>query len=205
MRRPDVLARTYDSFTANLRDVDWTECRLWINVDPGGPGDAWDVVAAARKYFGDVVANVPSQCNFAAAVKWCWSRPFTTPFALSLEDDWLLTQPVSVLDLVALMRDPGLSCVNLNCYPFIKDHRINLSPGLMRSSHANKLSERLNLTDNPEQQLRTHHRGRTLPNHEPYRGVQFGSKVIRDIGRAALANSGWRKSTSITFNEWQMA
>lgn len=205
-RRPDVYADTLASFTANLGGIDWAGCRLWLNVDPVGPGDALDVADVARRHFGDVVVNMPAVASFPAAVKWCWSREHTTPFALNLEDDWRLCQPIDVLDLMAFFRDPGLSCVNLRAYRFPpSEQKICLSPGVLRSSHARTMAERMVTNANPEQQLRRE----TALNpcggkHEGFRGMQYPAKpVLRDIGRPWLKTSGWRKTEPVTFTEWQ--
>jgi hypothetical protein len=204
-RRPEILDRTYASFTLRLRGVEWSRCTLHINIDPVGPGTTDDTLDIARRYFGHVEARTPTTPDFAAAVRWCW-RQSETPYFVSIEDDWELTHVVAIEELTRqLDADATLACVNLRAYPgFRRDYPICLSPSLLRASTAAQMASRMIDGANPEQQLRpirpdNPHGGKL----GDVRAVQWPHKpVIRDIGRQWIHGTGWRKERERTFNAW---
>lgn len=197
MRRPEILGRTLASFVSNLHGVDWKGSRLFLNVDPLPiQGNSWAVVRTAEGASGTVIPHFPTEPNFPAAVKWCWSQP-TTEYFFHLEDDWILDTPVDIGDLISrLEKDPCLSCVNLRAYNFSHPlDRICLSPGLHRTAHAKVMAGRMTTDYNPEKQLRpTLWEGKPNPGGgkaEGFYGMQFpDARVVYDIGREWLSEHG---------------
>lgn len=214
--RPEILRRTLESFKKNLLGVDLSRCRMHCNIDPvPDPKLAFDVERVVMQYFVAARFHHTAEPCFPAAVKWCWSQP-ETPVFFHLEDDWELTRPVHMRELFRVLAGdgsppPGLelpmpSCVNLRAYDFPDgDKRICLSPGLFRSDHARAMASRMVITANPEKQLRP--RGADNlhgDKHGEYIGVQFPrERVLRDIGRAWLTTSGFRKSVPVFFTKWE--
>ena len=72
--RPEIIDRTYKSFTDNLLGIDFKISTLYLNVDPIPVGNTKEVIDVAKKYFGNVVYNIPEEPNFTKAIKWCWSQ-----------------------------------------------------------------------------------------------------------------------------------
>jgi hypothetical protein len=203
-RRPGIIRDSYESLVRNLDGVDWRRSKLFINIDPVPvEGDTGAVILVAREFFGEVVVNTPEHANFATAVKWCYQQPGGEYF-LSYEEDWILERPVSIADMLAPLRaDPGLSLVNIRCYPH-NDDRLCLAPGLWRTDHAKAIAAKMRTDANPEMQLRklspkNPHGGL----HEGYRGFQMpGPRALRDIGRPWMACNKLRRVGDRHFLTW---
>jgi len=207
--RPEVFERTLASFSSKLIGNNFKSSLLHLNVDPVPvANDAVEVLRVARRYFGSVNCNIPERPSFPAAVRWCWSQP-STDYFFHLEDDWEMTEPFALKDMVELMeRHVGLSCVNLRAYVGARskiDTRICLLPGLHRTRDAKVIASRLSLTANPEKQLRPI----TAENPEggkqdPFIGTQVPMyPILRDIGREWLSKSGWEKDRQVYFTTWR--
>jgi hypothetical protein len=207
VRRPELVYQTLASFQQGLHGVDMRRQTLYLNIDPV-PTDipVSKVILVAHEFFQQVVLRTPDKPSFPAAVKWCWGQP-KSEFFFHLEDDWLLTGgPINMLTILALLQqDLQLSCVNLRAYDGIQDARICLSPGIHRTAHAKVMASRLSLDANPEKQLRP-----STPQcpqggkHEGFWGRQVPRlPVVKDIGRAWLAQSGFQKERDIWWTTWE--
>ncbi|MBK6949582.1 MAG: hypothetical protein IPH16_17215 [Haliscomenobacter sp.] len=78
MPRPELLERTYRSFSINLKGCSLSDFKLFINVDPF-VDDAADYernqcIQIAKKYFKEVIWRRPVSPNFSMALKWLWSN-----------------------------------------------------------------------------------------------------------------------------------
>ena len=63
--RPNIIERTYDSFCNNVLGIDFHDITLYINIDPAPKSDNREVIIEiAKKYFGNVVVNLPRRSNF---------------------------------------------------------------------------------------------------------------------------------------------
>lgn len=94
-RRPELLARTLDSFGANMFAHFELE-RAIVNLDPfaGSLDDHEECVLILRRVFGEKLTLFePEQCGFGAAVRRVWSAS-TARHVFHLEDDWLLNETV---------------------------------------------------------------------------------------------------------------
>lgn len=208
--RPEVLARTYESFEKNLKGVRMKECVLHLNVDPVPNSPRFfsrDVLNVAWSFFGQVRVRMTDKPNFASAVKWCWSQPMGDYF-FHLEDDWELTEPIGIARMVALLAArQELACVSLRAYDHtnLQDDRICLSPGLFRTDAARAIALNMVDTVNPEKQLRPRtelnvHGGR----QGLWTGIQIPDRpILKDIGREWLEKSGWKKQNGDVFNQWE--
>jgi hypothetical protein len=210
--RPEIIRRTYESFSTNLLNVSLGASTLYLNVDAAPEGnDPQDIIAIAKMYFRNVVANISTTPCFCQAFKWCWERP-NDDFFFHLEDDWLLLKPIDIKDLFETFNrfDDKLAVINLRAYLEITDDRICLSPGLVKTIFAQYIVDELDVTTNPEPQTRvTGPANRTGKNKMGYYGLQYPVQspeiVIQDIGRPWLAKRGLQRplSDKYVFNTWE--
>jgi len=105
--RPSLLAQTLASFEENLfRNIKLNDC--YINIDPfeGGKDEVNACEKICAKYFSRVFANKPTSSHFTKAVRWLWKSP-KTEWCLHLEDDWILSRPVELQEVLGAMK-PGV-------------------------------------------------------------------------------------------------
>lgn len=186
----DVYRRTLSSFRENLIGFPWGT--LYINLDGvgGAPDpDAYQTVLAVAGDFFPSISPHPGPGNFAAACKWCFAQP-QSRFALSLEPDWLLTEPIEIEDMIKVMGSQ--SVLNLRAHPFsMQTRRCYLSPALWRTAMMHAVSEQMNDQDNPEIQLWRITDAEQCGRYWPPR------IVLKDIGRDWLAQSGFKKNVEV--------
>lgn len=197
MRRPDILDKTYASFVSKLTGINYSKSTLYINIEPF-PDEVpiKDVIKVAQKYFGTVVPNFPKECNFTIAVKWCWSQ-VKGDYAFHLEDDWILMNKVKIAQLIRRCKDPVVQ-VALRAYSYTYN-KIVLSPSLITGDFVRRVSEKLDITSNPEVQLRG-------DNVEGCFNLAFPNRIIlKDTGRAWIKKSDYAKcsNTKYEFVAWK--
>lgn len=96
--RPEILERTYWSFTTRLFKN--YPCRLFLNVDPvGDDHTADDVVAVAKKYFDVADVRVAEKPGFPEALIWLYNQVESDLF-FNLEDDWELMADMNFGDMM---------------------------------------------------------------------------------------------------------
>lgn len=202
MARPEIVDRTYASFSKNLKGIDLKECRLFINVDPL-PNDVnrEEVIKVAEKYFEEVHPNYPEKANFTAACNWIWSNA-QTEYIFHLEDDWQLIEKVSVPQLLKYFKKHSkLLEVALRAYRY--QYLIcPLSPNIMHERYYKAIAGKLNENCNPEIQLRGKKFGIDMPTREfkiSTKGklVIYPEKknkiIVKDIGRKWIKKSKYKK------------
>lgn len=194
MPRPEVLAKTYDSFSQNLHGLDFKKITLFINIDrfPGDDNDTLrhEVADVARCYFGKVVVNMPQTSNFAAAVKWCFSR-VETPFNFHLEDDWELLSEIKIFTFTRLFMPEHIQQVALRSRENVRQD-FWLCPSIIRGNFCRQMAQKMRITENPEVEIRK------IKNMEKLYGkssfiyfpFDFKSLIVQDIGRS------WIKTTT---------
>ena len=212
--RPGLFRRTLKSFTRNLF-VNKDECRLILNVDPVGddvdPEEMYDV---ANSFFDHVLYNNSSNSNFAQACQFCWSKT-DSEFVFHLEDDWTISRKINIKDMLSLMRNnnnmmslrlPKLTLKNINKEDsknkFIKHHKLSLNPTIFRGSFIRNVAKNMNITDNPEKQLR---KAFKLPKDE-IAGIYCGlgnGEYIRHNGRQWQKASNYKKRKGSNFISWE--
>ena len=199
MARPDIVDKTYSSFSKNLKGIDLKQCSLYINIDPlPDKVNREEVTEVAKKYFKEVHSNYPNKPNFTKALNWVWLNA-KTRYIFHLEDDWQLVREVPIEKLmVNFKKHNKLMNVVLRAYKF-KYRSCALSPGIFHrrfyKSVAGKLDERIN----PEIQLRGKNFGIEMP--APCFGISWYGKVevyskkivVKDIGRSWLKKSKFKK------------
>jgi hypothetical protein len=164
--RPDLFYQTLKSFTKNLF-TNKKEYRLILNIDPiGEDEDPMEMVKVGKKFFNDVVYNIPDKPNFAQACKWCWQNA-DSEYIFHLEDDWELERRILIGNLCFIMqkninmmslRMPKSTLAKLDKKDvrkgFIHHHKLLLNPTLFRGDFIRDIASKMNIVDNPEKQLR---------------------------------------------------
>jgi hypothetical protein len=231
--RPQVLARTLQTFSAGLFKPILDNVRLIINIDRIGiKADALDVVDTARSYIPSLTCRITAEPNFGRAFCWCWSM-ITAPWTFNLEDDWELQQPVDIKAMIATMEaEPDLAnlCLPYNISTAAGNKRWNLffpwngryfecpedlkqsvgfcgHPSLIRSEFALAALRCLNPNLNPEKQFHQHNG----PMNELTAGYRFGvwgkpgdPSIVRDLGRNWMVENGLAKQgNKAFFTQWE--
>jgi len=188
MPRPEVLEKTYRSFTKNITGVDWTKSICYINIDPlpGKKKEVEETEKVAQKFFGKVVSRKPKAANYTLAYKWLWSQP-KKKFFINIEDDWELLEKIS---LEALLRgfDKSKIAVPLRAYSYLYQ-TCPTSPSVYRTSFFKNVSDFMKGEENPETQLHEYinqnykkyaDKKHRIVNIYPYGEWRL---VVKDIGR----------------------
>jgi len=188
MPRPEILEKTYRSFTKNITGVDWSKSICYLNIDPlpGKEIEREDTALVACNYFGKVVLNMPKKANYTLAYKWLWSQP-KKKFFINIEDDWELLEKVS---LETLLRgfDKQKIAVPLRAYSYLYQ-TCPTSPSVYRTSFFKNVSDFMKGNENPETQLHeyinTNYKKYTDKKHRLVNVYPFGKNriILKDIGR----------------------
>ena len=199
LSRPGIVNRTFASFVDNLGGVEFDKCTLYINIDPLPDGaDRREVVEVAERYFGTVVANMPSTPNFTAACNWVWSSA-KSEVICHLEDDWELVRSVDMAEMVQHFETcDTLYQAVFRAYPY-KYKKCVLSPSVMHRRFYGEIGGKLDTGLNPEIQLRGKQFGISMPSPEskisqkgkvtvPHRRI-----MVRDVGRRWAKKNGFSK------------
>lgn len=212
--RPSLFYQTLKSFTKNLF-VNQKEYRLILNVDPiGEDADPMEMVNVGKQFFDNVIYNIPEEPNFAQACKWCWENT-KSDFVFHLEDDWTLSRKISIDDMLSviranknmmLLRLPKLNLKDIHHIyrkqNFIEQHKLMLNPGIFRGSFIRDISEKMNIVDNPEKQLRRFFKLPRYQNAGVYCGLGLG-EYIKHHGREWQKHSRYHKRKGSNFITWE--
>lgn len=202
MPRPEILEATYTSFTKNLVELDFSQVTLYLNIDnfpnKRDSEKRQQCVEIARKFFGNVVVNMPEEPNFAAAVKWCFSK-IETFYNFHLEDDWMLLMPVKVSLFNQFFLTPHVQQVGLRAWRFAKTN-FWLSPSVIRGDFCRKIANKMNTTSNPEVQIRNL--------KADYRDdgfmlwpFEYKSVILKDLGRTWMQTQEFDRGHA-DFTQW---
>lgn len=214
MARPDIVDRTYASFSTHLKGINLKECRLFINIDPlPSTIDRKEVTQVAEKYFGEVFPNYPEEANYTAAYNWIWSNA-TSRCIFNLEDDWALLKDVSVPKLLKHFENYSeLMEVALRAYDYTY-RTCPTSPSIMHKRYYKAVAGKLNIKFNPESQLRGENFGIKMPapslkiSHKGKLLVypEKGDIILKDIGRGWLKKSNFVKPevSKKYFTKWEL-
>jgi len=213
-----ILEETLKSFTEKMLK-DKSQYRLIINIDPIGEKHKRIGVMKeiAKKYFDDVIINVPEISGFTKAVQWCWSQT-TAPFVFHLEDDWKLLTDINIHNMIQILnQNDRLVSLRLNKektgtskhasqYGFVYSTKISLNPTLFKGWFVRTVTPLMDLNLNPEKQLRSSNsteRGKYISNF--YHGIytrESIDRVVLDIGRKWMDKSHYTKKTG--FMNWEL-
>lgn len=124
--RPSLLKETLEKISENVVDIP-ERFRLIINVDPiGEEVDPIKVIEMARRYFDDVVYNIPSKPSFPKAVKWVWNAS-TAPYVFHWEDDVVILRKIDIEDMIGIHeRHKDISSLRLFKHDTPRKNEINV-------------------------------------------------------------------------------
>ncbi len=205
MPRPEIAQATYDSFTRNLLGLDFSKVTLYINIDsfPNQRDDfkRQEVVEVARRYFGNVVVNMPDKPSFAAAVKWCFSM-IETPYNFHLEDDWELLFPFHLSSFNQFFIPPHIQQVALRSRGNVRQDFF-LCPSFIRGSFCREMSEKMKIADNPEVEIRDIKNREEIYAKESFVMYPFDTQslIVQDLGRTWIKSSGYERGGT-HFVQW---
>lgn len=204
MPRPEIISKTYDSFTKNLQGMDFKKITLYLNVD-SFPDKADDykrdeVINIAKSYFGNVVVNKPDSPNFASAVKWCFSQ-VSTYYNFHLEDDWELLSPLKVSSFNQFFISPHVQEVSLRAWK-TAGANFFLSPSFIRGSFCKLAASKIIDSDNPEVQIRNINHGFSSKSFL-YFPFDKRNVVLKDLGRPWIMGSKFDRGTK-NFVQWSI-
>ncbi len=205
--RPDILEKTYKSFTNKLVGIDFSKTTIYINIDLlPNTKEINSVIEVSKKYFGNVIYNLPDLGNFTAALNWAWEKA-NSDVIFNLEDDWILEEEVNVNKIIRTFdNDDKLFQIALRAYPYPYD-KVSLSPSFLHKRFYKKIAGNLDENKNPEVQLRGKNFGIEMP------GLGIANKgriitstkkiIIKDIGREWIKDKGYKKpDKKSNFNSW---
>ncbi len=223
MPRPDILDKTYRSFTDNIEGVDWDICTCYINVDlfPCERKELektndlrMECIEVAHNYFGTVVPRLPVyetdgmyHGHFTEAFNWLF-KSATSDYVLCLEDDWVLTEKIDVQDLLSPFGgSETMYEVVLRAYTY-KYPCVCMSPSIFHKRFYRSIAGHYDTLRNPECQV---HSRTDLPIFLPNRGncdkpekyvVAYPDHVIvKDIGREWLDKSPYCRPQTLAPND----
>lgn len=202
MPRPEILEKTYQSFSENIDGIDFKKCTLYLNID-SFPNFAHEdrkeeVVKSAQRYFGTVIPNFSGKSNFSSAVKWCFSQP-KTMYTFHIEDDWEMLNKISIKVINQFFISPIVQQVALRAYRSSLP-KFCLSPSIFKTAFCNTISMSLSENENPEEQIRKMSATQRR-NFIVYYPIESKKVVLKDIGRNWLYNSEFSRGGK-NFNSW---
>lgn len=102
--RPALFDETLSTIQKNILEPNSShDYRLILNVDPVGEDvPPKMMVRTARKYFENIVYNIPEEPSFPKAVKWAWSQ-VEAPYVFHWEDDVFIWRPIDVNHMMGIL------------------------------------------------------------------------------------------------------
>ncbi len=229
--RPELLKATLDSFEKNLfSNIEINDC--YINIDPfeGGIEQINACEILCKNYFKKVYANKPTSPQFTKAVQWLWSKP-QTEWALSIEDDWLLSRKVEKDEIFSAMKSKVMQISFMtkekmwkfrSNYHYKPNRRkifgidigrgldksrpiFTTSPSFVKSTFANRCSQLMTPSLDPEKQLNKINEPLSEYTSQ-YRNHFIGSRkdhVAIDIGRDHRSKKGITKQVIDGQSFWE--
>jgi hypothetical protein len=155
-----------------------------------------DVLEVAHEYFGEVVSN-RGYASFPKAVHWLFSQ-VDREYVFNLEDDWELL--CDLPDYIpSFFDDPKIIQVGFRAWNK-SDPRFVLSPSILKSSLCKYAAQHMNITKNPEEQIRTLNPYKAkIEEHFIYWPYESDKVILRDLGRS------WMKDTPFArgMDDWR--
>lgn len=188
--RPEILEKTYKSFTTNLKDINFNKSTLYINIDPSPDNNnITKNIEIAKKYFGKVIYNLPKESNFAEAILWCFNQ-VKGEFFFHLEDDWILLREINIDNMIKLIKNEKLQCI-LNKKNIHELYEPSFIPSLFYTKIIKIYINLMDNKSNPECQMKEIFRS-NLYDIQKYKSIPYlpGYELSRDIGRNWLLQNG---------------
>lgn len=197
--RPEILERTYQSFTSRLLNTDFSRSTLYINIDPSpNTTNIHKVENIAKRYFGTVVANYPQEANFAKAIIWCFTQP-KGPYFFHLEDDWILNSKINIHSMINILEsDPDIHQVILQQKNVQQPNEPTFLPSLHKTIISKLFIPHMSPNINPEAQFKKLFRLWKSQRRVRFKYHILGRGLVTDIGREWLKRKGIRRDYNRT-------
>ena len=228
--RPAIVSQTLESFCRNIFR-DRNNYRLIINIDPiGEKVESTKVLEVCRKYFENIVFNIPETPSFPAAVIWCWDKA-ESDFVFHLEDDWLSVCKIDIHDMIRILKsNDSLACLRLskynipkhetvklfathytytgdNCFITSTNNQFALNPSLIKKKFVKEAIPIMTTYSNPEKQFRPskHEKMNNLIDKWEYAiyGVPGGRATVLDNGILWKDKNNFKKPDVNSFLVWE--
>lgn len=217
MPRPDLVDRTFYSFSKNLIGIDLKQQDLYINIDPLPDCKSQvlreHVVKICKKYFKNVNYSMPDTANFSEAINRVWGGA-QSELIFNIEDDWELVRPINITALLeAFQNCDTLYQVVLRAYTY-RYPACCLSPSLLHKRFYKKIAGKLHSNLNPETQIHSRRDfGIFIPNKDnccdvgkylivyPRDTQNPRYIVVKDIGREWITKSKYIKPQEFNISD----
>jgi len=216
--RPSIVEETLKSFCKNIF-IDRDRYRLIINIDLVGEDvKAKEILKVCARYFNKVIHNIPREPSFPKAVIWAWSQT-TADWVFHLEDDWLITRPVDIDDMLSILKsNSSISALRMYKRDMPEDRTINLfgsiyrfdtkgffvsnnsiqfvlNPSLIRGKFIHQAIQLMVDNRNPEKQFKDGlMRELTLRWKHGIYGKPGDKALVCDIGKSSRSKMGFEKA-----------
>lgn len=186
--RPELLDATYCSLSKHI-NVLLNDFDLVINIDPSPQDKTTQVLDVCKKYFSNVIYNMPETPNFCKAVKWCWS--FDYDYLFHIEDDWEFISDIDLEEIISFFGQSAYQVsLRLTKHDFPRFYR--LSPSVFSKEFYQKSANFLDINYNPEHQIGYPKVATGLTPASPKSLIIYPNNIaVKDIGR------NWRKEMKI--------
>lgn len=230
--RPDLLGQTLASFCERALK-DRAVGKAFINLDRAFGGDA-ELDECRRlilERFPEAEINVPEEPGFTKAVRSVWSAMPDGPF-LYLEDDWICLHDIDLDHAASYLVDGTKMVAFLSKEHGSKSRRefslqndrprlfgfpvgrarkwapaFATSPGVIDAAFARNCARLMDLSLDPEKQMRFGQNEALMSYVTPFRcrflKAEDGTPLIQDIGREWHARRGSRKVTDGAKTHWE--
>lgn len=216
MLRPEILEKTYSSFSKNLKGIDLKKCRLVINIDPlpaknNHKAIKKKIIRISRKYFREVDFTWSEKGNHTNAVKTVWSK-VTTPYIFHLQDDWVLNKAVSMNNIMERMEnDDSIHEIMLMRKCNKCPRKVGFPPCLLSEKFFKGLPELFNSNMACEHQMQRIFSGDPKfpkhPNGLDHSCLNFfpnmKTPIVKDIGRSWMKRNGYERGKHSSFLTWR--
>lgn len=205
--RPEILDRTYASFSQNMIDINLKSCSCFINIDPVPPGDRASVVDVAKNYFENVIYRTPKKPNCSGAYNWLWTEAFSD-IIFNLEDDWILLEEIKCLKIIKDFEShPKLWEIALRAYKY-NYNKMVFSPAFFHKRFYKHVAGKFDTNLNHEVQLRGERFKLKFPSGKSQNRIiafpdQKSHVIVKDIGRKWIADCSYKKPKhKASFTAW---
>lgn len=170
--------------------------KVILNIDPvfGSISEENDIESFCMSLFKDIIIRKPTCASFGGAVKWAWSEVASDIF-LHMEDDWILTGPVNIDEVLKEHSETTISQVILGhaekkwsrwrkgvWFP-----RNTTSPSFLKGSFGRHAASLMNPDLDPEKQFYNGSNNSLESYADQFKvrfyGNRFSKNILVDTGR----------------------
>lgn len=96
----NILYQTFKHLNENIKDLELSNCDLYLNVDPHpNKNNIEDLINIAKKFFKNVIINIPDDCNSGKAFKWGINQ-FKKEYLFIIEANKCINKEFSIKNMI---------------------------------------------------------------------------------------------------------